>query len=199
MLEWGWERDPDSVLHRFVLRFIRHSDRCWGGSLKEPFAVRVQKSCTFRNHRHLVYLTSWNSWYHTGGDQLKKKKQKRERKSLRTENWSTPTLIGSVYKDEPAKKTQKINEQWGRRKNRRVWPWKRRRCFKDKTAECCKHFLKKDSCLIIGFSKFLLSVILTKLFCRTVWAKACLEKVWRDKKESNLKNEHQQNSQRVLL
>lgn len=40
-----------------------------------------------------------------------KEKETRERESLRTENWSTPTLIGSVYKDEPAKKTQKINEQ----------------------------------------------------------------------------------------
>lgn len=58
---------------------------------------------------------------------------------------------------------------------------------------------QEDSDLIIGFSKFMLSLILTKLFCRAVWAEAWLEKILRGKKESNLKGEHQENVQSITL
>lgn len=57
-----------------------------------------------------------------------------------------------------------------------------------KTAKCDKCFLRSvDSNLVIGFSQYMLSVIMTKLFCKALWAKARLQKAERDGEESNLK------------
>lgn len=44
-----------------------------------------------------------------------------------------------------------------------------------------------DSDLVVGFSQCMLSVIMTKLFCKALWAKARLQKARREGEESNLK------------